>query len=399
MIKTFSVRNYKALRDVTLELTPTHLLIGPNDSGKSSLLEALAALCRSVDMELSHAFVGSWSGTELVWRGATDQKVELEADFSDSPGVVRYRLVCEFVEAGRTAHVDNESAEGLESRQYEFQGIGHSRSAVSRGAVLGQKLGGADPDAVARIARSVHQELSGVHFYRWVPKHLALPVASDSKRRFRMESSGFGLAQCLDDILGYDPYRFIALQDRFRQIFPAVKSVKLLPEPAFQAPVDDPKQILMLATREGKGVHFEFQGQERPVPAAHVSDGVLLVLAYLAVLYVPQPPRLLLVEEPENGIHPGRLKEVLTILRDLVTSQSQTQVVLTTHSPYVVDLFQPHEVTLCQKGDNGEVHVRRLSESQTVRDQIDVFTLGEIWTSDGDTALMQPVGAGGAADR
>jgi AAA15 family ATPase/GTPase len=44
MIRTFRVQNYKALRDVTLELTPMHLLIGPNDSGKTSILEALAAL-------------------------------------------------------------------------------------------------------------------------------------------------------------------------------------------------------------------------------------------------------------------------------------------------------------------------------------------------------------------
>jgi AAA15 family ATPase/GTPase len=40
MITRFRVRNYKALRDVTLDLTPIHVLIGPNDSGKTSILEA-----------------------------------------------------------------------------------------------------------------------------------------------------------------------------------------------------------------------------------------------------------------------------------------------------------------------------------------------------------------------
>ena len=49
MITRFRVQNYKALRDVTLDLTPVHVLIGPNDSGKTSILEAMAALCRSVD--------------------------------------------------------------------------------------------------------------------------------------------------------------------------------------------------------------------------------------------------------------------------------------------------------------------------------------------------------------
>jgi len=63
--------------------------------------------------------------------------------------------------------------------------------------------------------------------------------------------------------------------------------------------------------------------------------------------------------------------------------------VLTTHSPYVVDLFSPEEVTLCTMQDNGEVKTTRLSDSPTVRRQIDVFTLGEIWTSEGDKAIAE----------
>ncbi len=118
---------------------------------------------------------------------------------------------------------------------------------------------------------------------------------------------------------------------------------------------------------------------------------VLLVLAYLAILYQPEPPRLLLIEEPENGIHPNRLKDILSILRELVAEQSHTQLVMTTHSPYVVDLFKPEEVTLCQKQADGSVAVRRLSESKTVREQLDVFTLGEIWTAEGDDALLSPI--------
>jgi predicted ATPase len=97
----------------------------------------------------------------------------------------------------------------------------------------------------------------------------------------------------------------------------------------------------------------------------------------------------LLVEEPENGIHPERLQDVMSILRELVGEQSHTQLIMTTHSPYVVDMFKPEEVTLCRKQEDGSVAVRRLSESKTVSEQIDVFTLGEIWTGEGDEALSK----------
>ena len=78
---------------------------------------------------------------------------------------------------------------------------------------------------------------------------------------------------------------------------------------------------------------------------------------------------------------------MLTILRELVGEQSHTQVILTTHSPYVLDLFEAHEVTLCHRKKDGSIGVCKLSDSKTVREQLDVFTLGEIWTAEGDEAI------------
>jgi hypothetical protein len=248
---------------------------------------------------------------------------------------------------------------------------------------------------VREIAHLVYDSLLGVELFHWDGRFLALPVAPDTNRRFRMEPTGFGLALLLDDILGYDRNLFISLEQRFQTIFPDVKSIKLISEEAYSSPVDDPRQIPILQKSAGKGIWFEFKSIGDPIPARQVSDGLLRILAYIAILHLPHPPRVLLIEEPENGIHPIRLKEVLAILRELIKKQARTQVILTTHSPYAVDLFEPEEVTLCKKEDDGSVSVRRLSESQAVRDQQGVFTLGEIWTSEGDESLSQPAAADG----
>jgi predicted ATPase len=131
------------------------------------------------------------------------------------------------------------------------------------------------------------------------------------------------------------------------------------------------------------------RGSGQLVPASQASDGTLIVLAYLSILYLPKPPRVLLLEEPENGIHPKRLRDILEILHNLVHEQLHTQVILTTHSPYALDLFKPEEVTLCTKLETGEIKTTRLSDSPTVLKQLDVFTLGEIWTSEGDMKIAQ----------
>lgn len=390
MITRFQVQNYKALRDVTLDLTPMHVLIGPNDTGKTSILEAMTALCRSVDYPLEEAFTGSWQGSDLVWQHTPNLPVSLGVTVEEEQRQFEYQLSCIFTPNERSIYIESEHFKHVkEARTVDLPRSRRTDTSVICGVASAFPLGiptGNEPQVAAAF---VHRALSGVHFYRWEPRFLALPVAPDAKRRFRMDSSGFGLALCLDDILGYDREQFIQLENRFRAIFPQIKTIRLMQEPAYRGLADDRLHMPMLEKADGKGIYFEFvNGQQ--VPASQTSDGVLLVLAYLAIFYLPTPhrPRIVLVEEPENGIHPKRLQDVLGILRDLIKEQTTSQVILTTHSPYVLDLFEPEEVSLCRMSEDGSVSVHRLSESQTVQEQIDIFTLGEIWTAEGDAALV-----------
>ncbi|MBW7988654.1 MAG: AAA family ATPase [Planctomycetes bacterium] len=389
MIKRLRVKNFKALREIEIELTPIHVLIGPNDSGKTSVLDVLAALCRSVDHGLAQAFLGSWKDKELVWNGHSDLPVEIDVDFDDD-AITGYGISVQFGMRDRQAVIMKEFVIGVERLELGNQ-AGHidlgnqSNSTFVKRHLDRPSKSHPNSDELKRV----QELLSGVHYYRFDPSFLALPVAPDSKRRFRMEPNGFGLTLCLDEIWSFDRDRFVKLEERFKKVFPHIKSIKLIPEKAYRAPVDDPEQVTMLNKTDGKGLYFELKGSGQLVPASQASDGTLLVLAYLSILYLPKPPRLLLVEEPENGIHPKRLRDILEILRNLVHEQPHTQVVLTTHSPYGLDLFKPEEVTLCTKMETGEIKTTRLSDSLTVMQQLNVFTLGEIWTSEGDMKIAE----------
>lgn len=228
---------------------------------------------------------------------------------------------------------------------------------------------------------------------RWHPAELARPVALPYDTYVVMDDSGFGLALVLDQILGMDRQAFDRLEDRFLQFFPHAQSIVIDIEAGFAAvpqvnAVPGAWRDPQYQRYPGKGVFVRFRGAEQPVAARHLSDGMLLVLGYLATLYHPSPPPLLLIEEPENGIHPRRLGDVVAMLRELV-KESATQVILTTHSPYAVSLFEPEEVTLCYRRNDGSVGTKRLSESGLVARYSDLFTLGEIWTGEGDQALAE----------
>jgi predicted ATPase len=386
MLQTFRVQNFKALRDLTLHLTPVHVLIGPNDSGKTSILEALCAYSRMpLENPLTHAFQGRWRGHELVWRGDREGEIAFTGDFTeDAQPLLRHEIWCRFFEEGQQVVVAGES----------FAREGRQEIRLPRGKQAPTSalfpFGGQAADADVQLVRD---GLQPTRLYRWIPRHLALPVSYGFAPSFRMEPTGFGLAMFLNDILLDDPERYAALQARFRKLFPSVDRIHLRRGEAYGSPL--PEQP---ATTSGIGIYFEQAAPGHLVPASQASDGMLLALAYLALLYSPQSPRIILLEEPENGVHPQRLRQVLGILKELVGEQGRTQVLLTTHSPYVVDCFQPEQVTLCLKGPDGAVTTHRLSESKAVRQQMDIFRLGEIWTAEGDEALaapseVQPVGA------
>jgi len=88
----------------------------------------------------------------------------------------------------------------------------------------------------------------------------------------------------------------------------------------------------------------------------------------------------LLVEEPENGIHPARVREIVRLLRRMTEGENAIQVIMTSHSPYLVDEMRPSEVTWCRR-ENGSIVTERLDENSLVKQQQDLFELGEIWSN------------------
>ena len=80
---------------------------------------------------------------------------------------------------------------------------------------------------------------------------------------------------------------------------------------------------------------------DRPILARFASDGTLKLLAYLMVLYDPNPPQLIGIEEPENHLHPRLLPELAEESRE---ASARTQLMVTTHSPFFVNELRPEEL-------------------------------------------------------
>jgi len=125
---------------------------------------------------------------------------------------------------------------------------------------------------------------------------------------------------------------------------------------------------------EAETVSGETLGMEQ------MSDGLLRSLV-LAVLEQMDPISVLLIEEPERGIHPAKLRPLVQILRRL---SQKTQVLFSTYSPLLLDELHEHEVTLVTLDPERGTQTRRMSETAEFRTRSVVHSLGDLWCSYSD---------------
>ena len=116
---------------------------------------------------------------------------------------------------------------------------------------------------------------------------------------------------------------------------------------------------------------------EQPVLARYASDGTLKLLAYLTVLYDPDPPQLIGIEEPENYLHPRLLHELAEECRQATT---RTQLLVSSHSPFFVNALRPEEVWVLYRDERGYTQAKRAADMRGIPEFIqEGALLGDLW--------------------
>ena len=108
-----------------------------------------------------------------------------------------------------------------------------------------------------------------------------------------------------------------------------------------------------------------------------MSDGTLKFLCLLAVLLHPDPPPVVCLEEPEQGLHPDAIQILARILKD---ASLKSQIIITTHSVELIDEFSsdPESVVVCERSERGGTELNRLSE-EPLREWLEEYSLGRLW--------------------
>lgn len=193
----------------------------------------------------------------------------------------------------------------------------------------------------------------------------------DLEPNMELGPRGEKLAGVLDGVRDQNPERFEALNAELSRWLPEYDRI------LFETPSPG-KRALLLRTREGS----------YPLRAKVLSQGTLIALAILTLAYLPNPPSIIGLEEPDRGLHPRLLRDVRDAIYRLTNpaafgeKREPVQVIATTHSPFFLDLFRDHpeEIVIAEKVGL-EARFQRLSDRADLDEILGDASLGEVWYS------------------
>ena len=392
-IRTLRLKNFLSYgsEGEEIELQPLNVLIGPNASGKSNLIDAVGIL-QSTPNDINTPFRQGGGIGEWLWKGEKNSNniptatIEAIVDYPEETIPLLYKI--SFTMVGQKIEIVGEYVENeleldpnyedvyflyryengnpvLNIRNVSAEGTGtytnRSPRHLRRGeinpsqSVLSQKQ---DKDFYPELAY-LNNQFSNIRIYRewnlgrYTPPRK--PQPSDLPNDF-LEEDASNLANVLHELnfQGFKPL----LLEQLQKFYEAVGDIT--------------------TKLEGSTIQTFLRDKKfnRPIPATRLSDGTLRYLCLLTLLCHPSPPPLICIEEPELGLHPDILSTVAELL---IAASKRTQIIVTTHSDALVSGLSevPESVLVCEQNNTGS-HLRRL-EPQQLKKWLEKYTLGDLW--------------------
>ena len=349
-----TVKGFKSIASIEkLALGSINVVIGPNGSGKSNFIGVFAFLHAIREGRLEDYVTKAGGADKVLHFGAkTTPKMFIEISFEE--GVNQYQVNLEPTENDQL-HPTNEVVRFWDKKN-------HSRPYSDGLSTRGLEAGISDTNC-KRIAGYVRKHLAQWRLYHVHDTSSSSPMkkTADVNDNHFLRPDGSNLAAFLYYLRLKHETSYSLIRRSVQRVAPFFDDFNLEPQKL------NPDKILM---------EWRHKDSEQYFNASSLSDGTLRFIALATLFLQPEQyrPSVILVDEPELGLHPM----AITLLASLVRAASEkTQVIISTQSPLLLDHFEPEEVLVADRVD-GSTQFTRLDKSK-LEGWLKDYSLGQLW--------------------
>jgi predicted ATPase len=365
MLSEISVAGFKSLRDVTLDLQPMNILIGANGAGKSNLLSLFKLVSEVVGGTLQNYVAASGGADHLLYfRKKTTR--ELSIRFKSGTSLI---YECRLVPTEEDRLFFADERYGVEGERVLLHG-GHFESKMLKPPP--RRSDGKTPYAAQRFQKSLRDLMYGraVYHFHDAGYTAAMRATAKTDDNRILRSDGSNLAPFLYWLKEKHDLEHRRVSDAVRLVAPFFKDFALSP--------------LKLAPETIK-LEWEEVGDEGYRDASDLSDGTLRFMCLATLLLQPQPPGLILIDEPELGLHPYAIGILAELLR---AASRRSQIIVSSQSSALVNHFKPEDVIVVErKRENGQTFessgrqetVFKRLDTPSLEQWLEDYELGDLW--------------------
>jgi len=378
-LKSVRLENFKAIqKSGPVRFTPLTVLIGNNGSGKSSLVEGLETY-RTVVVDGLEKAMERWLGMPHVWNkrsrhnllagGVANETYENPIRFEVSgrvqQGAYRANMLVNATAGFNGTVIQEEALDLPDGTQIIRDRTG---ACLTKTGDLTGRLRRKRDAGESAIPPELRDTIKRWQFLSLLPDPMGRPAVKQmvADESLTLNRDGSNLAQYLLAIREKDVDTFDGIVESMRFVLDYAQDF----QPIESREIQPTMYLKMLEQSQGVGVE---------IPGWLISTGTLRILAMLAVLRNPDPPPVIVIEEIENGLDPRTVHMILEEIREVVRS-GRSQVILTTHSPYLLDLLPLQTMIVVQRDNGGDPVFWRPSGSSQMQEWAKTFAPGQLYT-------------------
>lgn len=356
-VQRIVVSGYKSIKDVDLAPGPITVLVGPNGAGKSNFVDAVELLGRMADGDLAMEVGFRGGAHSLLYDGEEPaEHIRLRIEAGENGLVNAYEAVLvptpddELIFEREVVEFHDTAQHPEPWNRVIGRGTRESRLATTAAE---------DSSTAQGVARYTLDMLRGCRVYHFDDTTGRAPVKS-----FAYASDSEALHP---DARNLAPF-LLGLREEFPADFRTVERTIQSVAPFFRG-------FVLTENKRGRvRLRWRQHGSDTTFPADALSDGTLRFISLATLLLQPNPPALLVVDEPELGLHPA----AITILAEMMRSASaRSQILLSTQSVTLLDQFELSELVVAERVD-GATELRR-PEPEPLAAWLADYSLGDLW--------------------